>query len=267
MGNPVGVCLNGSHLSSEAMQQFAQWTNLSETTFLLPPTDPTADYRVRIFTPTRELPFAGHPTLGSCYAWLHSGTSSKNGGFIVQECGIGLVRLKIGQRDDELSFEAPEPIRMGPMEEEDVITIAKGLGIGREAILQHSWCDNGPKWRGVLLASMEQVLAIEPNSSLLKGLDVGVIGPVIRTEGEDFQYEVRAFCDEGGCVVEDPVTGSLNAALAQWLMRSGLAPSEYVTRQGTRIGRNGRVKLSMGDDRKVWVSGNVTVCIDGTVVI
>jgi PhzF family phenazine biosynthesis protein len=268
MGNPVGVCLDGAHLSSKTMQLFAQWTNLSETTFIIPPTDPEADYRVRIFTPSRELPFAGHPTLGSCYAWLHNGGSPRNIEYIVQECGIGLVKLRRGRHgSSDLSFEAPEPIRMCPMEEEDVVTIAKGLGIDRVDIIEQSWCDNGPKWRGVMLASMDQVLKIKPNNKYLQGLDVGVIGPVVGDKSGGFDYEVRAFCDEGGSIVEDPVTGSLNAALAQWLMRGGIAAADYMVRQGTMIGRDGRVKLSMDEDRKVWVSGCVSVGIDGTVHI
>jgi PhzF family phenazine biosynthesis protein len=265
MGNPVGVVLGGEHLSTDMMQSFARWTNLSETTFVLPPTTATADYKVRIFTQSRELPFAGHPTLGSCSAWLHNGGMPRDSERIVQECGLGLVTLRRGAAGC-LSFEAPEPIRMEPMQEEEVVNIAKGLGIDRSDIIQQSWCDNGPKWRGVFLASAEQVLALRPNAMHLKGADVGVIGRA-RDGAGDFDYEVRAFCDEGDSLVEDPVTGSLNAALAQWLMRAGLAPTSYVVRQGTRIGRDGRVMLEMREDGKVWVAGNVTVCIDGHVNI
>ena len=250
------------------MQLFAQWTNLSETTFILPPTVSHADYRLRIFTPSRELPFAGHPTLGSCYAWLHNGGSPFEKETIIQECSIGLVKLKRGVEICDLSFEAPEPIKTGPMDEEEIIVIARGLGIDRSDIIHQSWCENGPKWRGIMLASMEHVLNIRPNNTYLRGLDVGVIGPVIGEKIGNFDYEVRAFCDEGGSIIEDPVTGSLNAALAQWLMREGFAPNEYVVRQGTMIGRDGRVKLTMDEDSgKVWVSGCVTVCIDGSVYI
>lgn len=263
------MVLNAEHLTSDMMQQFARWTNLSETTFVFPPSCPEADYKVRIFTQSRELPFAGHPTLGTCFAWLHNGGISQNSDLIIQECPLGLIKLQRGGVEAyELSFEAPEPLRSGPLDEADLILISKGLGIDRSSIIKHSWCDNGPKWRGVMLGSMAEVLAVRPDYTFLKGMDVGVIGPVTGENTHDFDYEVRAFCDEGGFVLEDPVTGSLNAALAQWLMRGEIAPLEYVARQGTMIGRNGRIKLSMkGDDRKIWVSGKVTLCIDGVLRI
>lgn len=266
-GNAVAVVLDGSHLSSEAMQEFANWTNLAETTFVLPATNPEADYRLRIFTTTRELPFAGHPTLGSCYAWLHNGGEPRSADFIIQECGIGLVKLKRGEESNALSFQAPEPLRMEPMDENDVTIIAAALKIDRSAIVNHSWCDNGPKWRGIMLSSMEEVLKLKPDFSQVKGMDIGVIGPAVGEDALDFDYEVRAFAAEGENTLEDPVTGSLNAALAQWLMRAGLAPSSYVTRQGTKIGRNGRVGLSMAVDGKIWVSGKLTICIDGKISI
>ena len=267
MGNPVGVVLDGAHLTTDQMLQFARWTNLAETTFILPPTIHCADYRVKIFTPSRELPFAGHPTLGSCFAWLAHGGSPISSDFIIQECELGLIKLRRGKESNILSFEAPEPTKMESMEEEDVIRIAKGLRIERSDILDQSWCVNGPQWRGVVLGSMEKVLAVTPDEAYLRRMDVGIIGIAPNHLKGDFDYEVRAFCDEGGVIVEDPVTGSLNAALAQWLMRRGHAPAEYTVRQGTMIDRNGRVRLSLSDDNKVWVGGCVTVCIEGVVHI
>lgn len=267
MGNPVAVILNADDISSDEMQRIARWTNLSETTFILQPEHADADYKLRIFTASRELPFAGHPSLGSCCAWLHNGGVPKGREYVIQECGIGLIKLSQGPGPNMLAFEAPEPFRMGPLDEADVELVAKGLGIQRSDIIRHSWCDNGPKWRGIMLRSMEDVLAVKPNDACLLGMDVGIIGPVVNNTTLDFGYEVRAFCDEGGVIVEDPVTGSLNAALAQWLMREGVIPRNYVSRQGTVIDRNGRVELSMNDDNKVWVGGLARVCIDGTIAL
>ncbi|MDB5753268.1 MAG: antisense-enhancing sequence-like protein [Ramlibacter sp.] len=196
-GNPLAVVLDGAGLSTEEMQHFTRWTNLSEATFLLPPTVPGADYRVRIFYPGRELPFAGHPTLGSCHAWLEAG-GKPAGEHVVQECGIGLVKLRRG--GGRLAFAAPPLQKSGPLPEQDVALIARGLGIARDAIVDHAWCDNGPHWRGVLLRSAQQVLALEPDAAILAGLDVGVVGPhgkvgVVgpRAAGDDCAFEVRAF--------------------------------------------------------------------------
>jgi PhzF family phenazine biosynthesis protein len=268
-GNPLAVVLDGQGLSAEEMQHFTNWTNLSEATFLLPPTQPGADYRVRIFCPGRELPFAGHPTLGSCHAWLEAGGRPR-GEHVVQECGIGLVKLK---RDgDRLAFAAPPLRKSGPLPEEDVLLIARGLGLSRADIVGHAWCDNGPNWRGVMLRSAEQVLALKPDAAVLAGLDVGVVGPrgkvgVVgsRPAGDACDFEVRAFFPGNNGMAEDPVTGSLNAALAQWLISAGLAADHYVASQGTALGRAGRVHVQRAADGEIWVGGASVTCIDGSV--
>jgi len=261
LGNPLAVVLDGTGLSTEQMQSFTDWTNLSEATFVLPPTQPDADYAVRIFCPGRELPFAGHPTLGTCHAWLQMGGVPK-GRDVVQECGVGLVKIqRLGTR---LSFAAPPLRRGGPLDEADVQLIAKGLGLSRSDILHHAWCDNGPAWRGVMLASAEQVLALKPDAELLQGLDIGVVAP--RTTG-DAQFEVRAFFPGNNGLTEDPVTGSLNAAMGQWLMGAGLAPDSYVVSQGTCLGRAGRVHMQRDEQNQVWVGGESVTCIEGSVLL
>lgn len=262
-GNPLAVVLDGEGLSAKAMQHFTNWTNLSECTFLLPPTPEGAaagaDYQVRIFCPGRELPFAGHPTLGSCHAWLAAGGVPR-GTQIVQECGVGLVRIQ--QQEDRLAFAAPPLIKSGPLSEEDVALIARGLGLARSDIVAHSWCDNGPGWRSVLLRSAEQVLALTPDAAVLAGLDIGVVGP--HSTG-DTQFEVRAFFPGNNGLTEDPVTGSLNAALAQWLIGAGLAPERYVAAQGTAMQREGRVHIERDASGTIWVGGASVTCIDGEV--
>jgi PhzF family phenazine biosynthesis protein len=268
-GNPLAVVLDGQGLTTEQMQHFTEWTNLSEATFLLPPTQPEADYRVRIFSPGRELLFAGHPTLGSCHAWLEAGGQPR-GAHVVQECGIGLVKLR---RDgDRLAFAAPPLRKQGPLPEEDVALIALGLGIARSDIVAHAWCDNGPNWRGVMLHSAEQVLALQPDASILSGLDVGVVGPrgkvgVVgsRDAADDCAFEVRAFFPGNSGMIEDPVTGSLNAALAQWLIGAGIAPGSYVASQGTALGRAGRVHVQRDAHGDTWIGGSSVTCIDGQV--
>jgi PhzF family phenazine biosynthesis protein len=257
-GNPLAVVLDGVGLSPAEMQSFTDWTNLSEATFLLPPVDPSADYRVRIFCPGRELPFAGHPTLGSCHAWLESGGKPK-GEFIIQECGVGLVKIR---RDgDRLAFAAPPLKKSGPLPEADVELIARGLGVARKDIIHHSWCDNGPLWRGVMLASADQVLSLKPDAQILAGLDVGVVAP--RNDGEA-QFELRAFFTVKSGMAEDPVTGSLNAGVAQWLIGAGLAPGEYIASQGDMLGRAGRVHVRQDGDN-IWIGGNSVTCIEGSV--
>jgi PhzF family phenazine biosynthesis protein len=273
-GNPLAVVLDGSGLSAAEMQHFTNWTNLSECTFLLPPTPEGAaagaDYRVRIFSPpSRELPFAGHPTLGSCHAWLEAGGMPRDPQHVVQECGVGLVKLR---RDGErLAFAAPPLIKSGPLDEADVALIARGLGVAREDITAHAWCDNGPNWRGVMLSSAEQVLSLKPDGAVLAGLDIGVVGPrgkvgVVGARAEDdTQFEVRAFFPGNNGLSEDPVTGSLNAALAQWLMGAGLAPEHYVAAQGTALAREGRVFIQRDASGTIWVGGQSVTCIDGQV--
>jgi PhzF family phenazine biosynthesis protein len=268
-GNPLAVVLDGEGLSTEEMQHFTNWTNLSEATFLLPPTQAGADYRVRIFCPGRELPFAGHPTLGSCHAWLQAGGRAA-GEFVVQECGIGLVKLR---RDGErLAFAAPPLRKSGPLPEADVALIARGLGVARDAIVDHAWCDNGPNWRGVMLRSANEVLALKPDASVLAGLDIGVVGPrgkvgVVGARGaqDDCAFEVRAFFPGNNGMAEDPVTGSLNAALAQWLIAAGHAPDSYVAAQGTALARAGRVHVQKDAAGEIWIGGSSVTCIDGTV--
>ncbi|MCG2591626.1 PhzF family phenazine biosynthesis protein [Ramlibacter sp. XY19] len=273
-GNPLAVVLDGDGLTTEQMQHFTNWTNLSEATFLLPPTQAGADYRVRIFCPGRELPFAGHPTLGSCHAWLEAGGKPR-GEYVVQECGIGLVKLKreSGPGQERLAFAAPPLRKSGPLAEADVALIARGLGIARADIVDHAWCDNGPNWRGVLLKSAEQVLALRPDAATLAGLDVGVVGPrgkvgVVgaRDDHDDgIAFEVRAFFPGNNGMAEDPVTGSLNAALAQWLIGAGIAPPQYVASQGTALGRAGRVHVQRDAAGEIWIGGASVTCVDGSV--
>ena len=259
-GNPLAVVLDGSGLSTEAMQRFTDWTNLSECTFVLPPTHAEADYRVRIFCPGRELPFAGHPTLGTCHAWLQAGGQPR-GDHVVQECGVGLVHIK---RDGaRLAFAAPPLRRSGPLDEADVDLIAQGLGISREDIVAHAWCENGPPWRGVMLRTAAQVLALKPNATVLAGLDIGVVAP--QPAGADPAFEVRAFFHTHDTLSEDPVTGSLNAAVAQWLIGAGLAPDRYVASQGTAMGRAGRVHIERDTSGTIWVGGASVTCISGEV--
>jgi PhzF family phenazine biosynthesis protein len=274
-GNPLAVVLDGSGLTTEAMQHFTNWTNLSECTFLLPPTTEGAaagaDYRVRIFCPGRELPFAGHPTLGTCHAWLQAG-GVPHAEHVVQECGVGLVRIR--KSEGRLAFAAPPLIKSGPLDEAEVALIARGLGVARSDIAAHSWCDNGPNWRGVMLKSAEQVLALKPDGAVLTGLDVGVVGPrgkvgVLGAQDSagDTQFEVRAFFPGNNGLAEDPVTGSLNAALAQWLIGAGLAPGRYVAAQGTVLQREGRVHIESVADGTIWVGGACVTCIDGKVLL
>jgi len=273
-GNPLAVVLDGTGLGTEAMQDFTHWTNLSEATFVLPPTAEGraagADYRVRIFCPGRELPFAGHPTLGSCHAWLEAGGQPQAAGTVVQECGVGLVTLR--QDGERLAFAAPPLLKSGPLAEDDVALIARGLGVARSDILHHAWCDNGPNWRGVMLRSAEQVLALQPDAAVLAGLDVGVVGPrgkvgiIGSADLDGIAFEVRAFFPGNNGLVEDPVTGSLNAALAQWLIGAGLAPAQYVASQGTCLGRAGRVHVEQVGDT-IWVGGNSVTCISGEVLL
>jgi PhzF family phenazine biosynthesis protein len=268
-GNPVAVVVDAEGLSDAQMQEFTNWTNLSEATFLLPPTDAAADYRVRIFCPGRELPFAGHPTLGTCHAWLEAGGRPR-GEHVVQQCGIGLVKLR---RDGtRLAFAAPPLRNSGPLAEEDVQLIARGLGVARSDIVGHAWCDNGPNWRGVLLQSADEVLALKPDAGVLAGLDVGVVGPrgkvgVVgsRASGDECAFEVRAFFPGNNGMTEDPVTGSLNAALAQWLIGAGLAPDRYIASQGTALGRAGRVHVERDSGGTIWIGGASVTCVDGTV--
>ena len=259
-GNPVAVVVDCDGLEDGEMQQFARWTNLSETTFLLTPTNPAADYRVRFFTPTEELPFAGHPTLGSAYAWLIHGGTPRSESTIVQECEVGLINVR---RDgNSLSFAAPSLLRGGPVDESLVVEAAASLGIDRNAIVDSAWIDNGPGWLGVQIGSAEHVLAIKPQKT---NLTLGVIGAY--PAGSRFAYEVRAFYSSGGVTVEDPVTGSLHASMAQWLIGAGRFVPPYLASQGIAMGHAGEVHVSLDESKQVWIGGEVTACIQGTVEI
>ncbi len=260
LGNPLAVVLGADGLSRQQMQQFAHWTNLSETTFVLQPEDDQADYRVRIFMPTGELPFAGHPTLGTCHAWLETGGQPRESGRVVQQCGAGLITIR--HDDDGLRFAAPPLLRAGPVDEPLAQHIAGILGIGRDEIVDLQWADNGPGWVAVLLASAEAVLAVKPG---LTDIDLGIAGP--HPPGAEAAFEVRAFFPKDGATIEDPVTGSFNASLAQWLLAAGRAQAPYLARQGTALGRRGEVHISSDPDGTVWVGGGVVTCVSGTVDI
>jgi PhzF family phenazine biosynthesis protein len=265
LGNPLAVVVDARGLDPPQMQRFARWTNLSETTFLMPPTHPEADYQVRIFTPNRELPFAGHPTLGSCHAWLTQGGQPRLATQIVQQCALGLVRLR---RDGErLAFCAP-PMQAAPIDEGALIPFLDALGLSRQAVRKAQWLNNGPLWLGLLVDGAQTVLSLQPDHAALQPLGlVGVIGPREAPKAigsaEPGDFEVRAFASAAG-VPEDPVTGSLNAALAQWLIAEGVAPPCYVVSQGARLQRNGKlyIELREGD---VWVGGGCATCVQGTV--
>jgi PhzF family phenazine biosynthesis protein len=263
LGNPVAVVLDGEGLSPEVMRRFAVWTNLSESTFVSAPTHPDADYALRIFTPERELPFAGHPTLGSCHAWLRAGGRPK-GTSIVQECGAGLIEIRYDEASGELAFAAPPRQRSGPLDDDAVHALAEGLRIEADVIVDHQWCDNGPPWQALLLPSADAVLDLQPDATALSGEFVGVVGR--HGPGSDADFEVRAFFPTGQGMGEDPVTGSLNAALGQWLIGSGRVPGAYVVAQGTRLGRAGRVSVTSVGDR-VWIGGRCVVVLDGSAIL
>jgi PhzF family phenazine biosynthesis protein len=260
MGNPVAVVLEAEGLTTEQMQRFARWTNLSETTFVLPAVDPGADYRVRIFTPVLELPFAGHPTLGTCHAWLEATGAPAADARAVQECEAGLVPIR--GTADGLAFAAPPLLRSGPVEEDVLAHVASTLNIERADIVAAEWADNGPGWVAVMLESAEAVLAVRPG---FVDLEVGIVGPHGADAPEAF--ELRAFFPKDGATVEDPVTGSLNASVAQWLVRTGRAGTPYVASQGTAIGRAGRIHISSDPDGQIWVGGGTITCVRGEVVL
>lgn len=261
LGNPVAVVLDGEGLTTDELQRFASWTNLSETTFVTPPTDPGADYAVRIFTTDVELPFAGHPTLGTCHAWLAAGGTPRSTDVVVQQCAAGLVRVR--RDSDRLAFAAPPLLRSGPVDAATLSTVTSILGISSADVVDVQWADNGPGWIAVLLADAAAVLALEPDFGDVTHLDLGVAGP--HPAGAPCAFEVRAFFRAGGAAKEDPVTGSLNASLAQLLLASGRATAPYVASQGTSLGRRGRVHVDQDDDGTVWVGGGTVTCITGDV--
>jgi PhzF family phenazine biosynthesis protein len=259
LGNPLAVVHEADELSWVQMSSFARWTNLSESTFLMRPTHPEADYRVRIFTPGSELPFAGHPTLGSAAAWLAAGGRPRQPGVVVQECGIGLVRVR--QDGERLAFAAPPLRRSGLLDDKLVMTIAAGLRIPRSDIVMSQWVDNGPGWCAAMLKSAEQVLELQPDMVMLRELKLGVIGPY--PAGSPAAFEVRAFVPGLG-VAEDPVTGSLNAGIGVWLIKTGQAPPRFTVSQGTVLKRRGRLYLErLGED--IWVGGDVAIRVEGSV--
>jgi PhzF family phenazine biosynthesis protein len=259
-GNPLAVIHAAEGLTDPQMAALARWTNLSETSFLLPPTEPAADYRVRIWTPGGELPFAGHPTLGSCWAWLAAGGVPKNADRVVQQCGVGLVTVR---RDGaRLAFAAPALRRSGPLDEALLARIAAGLGLAPGEILRHAWIDNGPGWCGVLLGSGERVRALQPDWSALGEIKLGIVGP--QAAGADTAIELRALI--GGGNYEDPVTGSLNASVAQWLIGDGVLPERYVAAQGHALQRAGRVHVAR-EDGVIWVGGAVLPVVEGVVTL
>ena len=262
LGNPLAVVHDAQGLSDEQMQAFARWTNLSETTFLLPPTDATADYRVRIFTPHRELPFAGHPTLGSCHAWLEAGGTPRHGDTVVQQCAAGLIRVR--RSGARLAFAAPPRLRTGVLEDETLAKIRIALGLQPSDILGHQWVDNGPGWCAVQLASADVVLGLAPDWLALRGLKLGVVG-AHAAGSSDAQFEVRALIGEGPGY-EDPVTGSLNASLAQWLIGSGVAPDRYIAAQGAKLQRAGRVHVAREGDT-IWIGGGSVSCVRGELAL
>ena len=267
LGNALAVVHDAEGLDDEAMQAFARWTNLSETTFLLPPTDPAADYRVRIFTTGRELPFAGHPTLGTAHAWLEAGGAPRREDVVVQECGVGLVEVRRDPaHDGRLAFAAPPLIRSGHVDDATVAQVVAASGVHQEDVVGASWVDNGPGWVGLELVSAQAVLAARVDQAHSGGLKWGLVGrwpaPEAHALGKD--VEVRAFFDGGDGAWEDPVTGSLNAGLAQWLIGAGRLPSSYVAGQGHVLHRDGRVHVS-AEDGEVWVGGDVVTVVEGTV--
>ncbi|MEO7057732.1 MAG: PhzF family phenazine biosynthesis protein [Caldimonas sp.] len=261
LGNALAVVHAADSVDDQRMQAFARWTNLSETTFLLTPTDPHADYRVRIFTPGGELPFAGHPTLGSCHAWLENGGLPRTAGQVVQQCEVGLVTIRL--EAGRAAFAAP-PLRTEAVEPATLDAVIGALGIEATQVKAARWLDNGPRWLGLVMASAAEVLEVEPDHAALRTLaKVGLIGP--HAPGSECDFEVRAFASMVG-IDEDPVTGSLNAGLAGWLIEAGLAPARYRVAQGTRLGRAGRVGIAC-EDGTVWVGGASVTCIRGEVAL
>jgi PhzF family phenazine biosynthesis protein len=257
-GNPVAVVLDAEGLSTEEMERFARWTNLSETTFVLPPADPGADYRVRIFTPVLELPFAGHPTLGTCHAWLEAGGEPADAGEVIQECDAGLVRIRRGE--ERLAFAAPPLVRSGPASAEEAAEVAAALELDPAEMLAVEWVDNGPGWIAVLLGSAERVLELRPAPL---DFDLGVVG--FHPPGSVAAIELRAFAPlGGGAWTEDPVTGSLNASVAQWLLGSGRLQAPYVATQGGAIGRAGRIHVDRDEGGTIWVGGRTETVLEGS---
>lgn len=260
-GNALAVVHDVDDLSDEDMAAFARWTQLAETTFLLTPAVANADYRLRIFTPVGELPFAGHPTLGSARAWLAAGGQPANPGRLVQECAAGLITLR--QQDERIAFAAPPLVRSGPVDAADLERLAAGIGLSTDDFVASQWVDNGPGWVAVLLRDAEQVRSIVPDYAAMSGFNLGVVGP--QAASAETAFEVRALIADGAGT-EDPVTGSLNASLARWLIDSGRAPASYVAAQGSQLARRGRVYIDDRDDG-LWVGGDSVIGVTGQVAL
>ena len=270
-GNPVAVVHDAEGLDEAAMLAITRWFDLSETAFLLAPTRPEADYRVRIFTPAAELPFAGHPTLGTCRAFLHAGGRPRRAVEVVQECGAGLVTVRVGD-GNALAFAAPPRNRGGPIDEPTIRELAGVLRVARDAIVDAAWADNGPRWAAVLLASADAVLALEPAREHHRPVFVGAIGPYASADAsahaDGLAYEVRTFfSDQHGALREDPVTGSFNGSAAQWMLSTGRVSAPFVAGQGQRLGRDGRVPIDVDEDGTVWVGGSARVIVDGAMLV
>ena len=260
LGNPLAVILDAEDLDGDSMQRVARWTNLSETTFVLPPTTPEADYRVRIFTPGGELPFAGHPTLGTAHAWLHHSGSRKDQ--VVQECAAGPIEVR--SRQQALFFAAPPTLRSGEIEEEYLEQIVTALGIHRSHVVDHQWVDNGPGWAVVRLATAQEVLDLEPDFSQLPNAMIGAIGA--HPDGSPHAYEMRTFAPGAG-IPEDPICGSMNAGVAQWLIRTGASAAGYRVSQGRRLARAGDITITAEPEGTVWVGGSTNTLFQGTALI
>lgn len=254
-GNPLAVICRADDLSDEQMQQIASWTNFSETTFLLEPTNPEADYRVRIFTPVEEYAFAGHPTLGSARAWLELGNTPRNQGRVIQECGVGNVEVRI--QDDSLAFATPPLKRDGELSPEERDEVCEAFGVEKRLLIDAAFGDNGPGWKLALLDGLDALRALKkPADSDLKVAFAALTG------GTDPAYELRAFTP----TFEDPVTGSANGAMAQWLRGRGDVPARYTVSQGTALGRDGRVEIT-DDGSDIWVGGRAQVRVRGTLEV
>jgi PhzF family phenazine biosynthesis protein len=263
-GNPVGIVHDSGDLDTDTMHLVTRWMNHSETAFLSAPSAPAADYGLRIFTLERELPFAGHPSLGACHAWLEAGGVPRTPGRIIQQCGAGLIELRQG--DDGLAFVAPPLVREGPPTDEELDEALGLLGLDRSRIADAAWIDNGPGWLGILLHSAEEVLALRPSTSWPRRVDVGVVG--LHEPGGEADVEVRAFfTGQASAIIEDPITGSLNASIAQWLIGSNRVGPSYVAAQGTAIGRAGRVQVRVGDDGAILIGGNTRTLVEGTIAV
>lgn len=262
LGNPVAVVLDGTDLTDEDMARVARWTNLSETTFVLPPTTDQADYQLRIHTPGGELPFAGHPTLGSVSAWLASGGAPRNPDRIVQECAAGLVAVR---RDRErLAFAAPPLVRAGPLDESHVRDVAAAFGTTREAVIAHQWVDTGPGWAVLQFATADEVLALEPDLSRIPTAMIGALGAY--PAGSDHTHEMRTFAP-GVSVPEDPACGSMSAGVGRWLLADDSTHAELAISQGARLRRSATIAVTRDDTGQIWVGGAVTESIRGTIII